>query len=184
MRPFHNQSQRPAQVLIMPPKSPHPKQSQAGVVLLESLIAILIFSLGILALVGMQAFAVTASSEAKYRSDAALLANELIGRMWSSDRTPDTLDAAFSSPNGTEYKRWAWVGSDDAGTTSAPAAGTVLDRLPGAKPEGNRPEVIVEPVTATTPPSSIITVTVKWKAPNAPIAEEAHSFTTVTQIGG
>ena len=60
---------------------------QAGSMLLEAFIAILIFSMGILAIVGMQASAVKSSADAKYRSEASLLANELIGQMWVSDRT-------------------------------------------------------------------------------------------------
>jgi type IV pilus assembly protein PilV len=43
--------------------------------LLEALIAILIFSFGILGLVGLQANAINLSTDAKYRADAALLAN-------------------------------------------------------------------------------------------------------------
>ena len=45
--------------------------AQQGVVLLESLIAILIFSMGILALVGLQAAMISNTSNAKYRADAS-----------------------------------------------------------------------------------------------------------------
>src|SRR3990172_9609444 len=55
---------------------------QRGATLLEALIGILIFSVGILALVGMQALAIKHMSDAKYRSDAAFFANEIIGQMW------------------------------------------------------------------------------------------------------
>ena len=60
--------------------------AQQGVMLLEALIGILIFSIGILALLGMQATAMRATVDAKYRSEAAFLANEIIGTMWV-DRT-------------------------------------------------------------------------------------------------
>jgi type IV pilus assembly protein PilV len=59
------------------------RQGQRGIMLLEALIAILIFSLGILALIGLQAQSIRNSSEAKYRADASFLANQLIGFMWS-----------------------------------------------------------------------------------------------------
>ena len=52
--------------------------------LLEGLIAIVIFSLGVLAIVGMQASMVRASSDAKYRVDASFLANQKIGQMWGN----------------------------------------------------------------------------------------------------
>lgn len=57
---------------------------QSGSVLIEALIAILIFSVGILALVGMQATAIATVSDAKYRADASLLANQIIGAMWAN----------------------------------------------------------------------------------------------------
>jgi type IV pilus assembly protein PilV len=58
------------------------RRQQSGVLLLEGLVAILIFSFAVLALVGLQARLTTAQSEAKYRADASYLANELLGVMW------------------------------------------------------------------------------------------------------
>jgi type IV pilus assembly protein PilV len=56
--------------------------SQRGSALLEGLIAILILSMGILALMGLQGTAVKQAADAKYRSDASFLANQIIGEMW------------------------------------------------------------------------------------------------------
>ena len=60
--------------------------AQRGILLLESLIAILLISFGVLGLVALWANSVKNASETKYRSDASFLANEMIGRMWL-DRT-------------------------------------------------------------------------------------------------
>lgn len=57
---------------------------QKGVTLLESLIGILLFSIGILAVVAMQVVAVRSVAESKYRMDASFLANEIIGQMWAN----------------------------------------------------------------------------------------------------
>ncbi|MBI1173809.1 MAG: type IV pilus modification protein PilV [Sideroxydans sp.] len=57
---------------------------QSGSVILEALIAILIFSVGILALVGMQATAINNVSDAKYRADAGFLTDQIIGMMWAN----------------------------------------------------------------------------------------------------
>jgi type IV pilus assembly protein PilV len=57
-------------------------ESQKGVALLEALIAILIFSLGILGLIGLQANATKTASQAKYRIDASQLASQRIGTIW------------------------------------------------------------------------------------------------------
>ena len=56
--------------------------SQQGVVLLEVLISILIFSIGILGIVGMQANMIKNTSESKFRADAAYVAQKQIGEMW------------------------------------------------------------------------------------------------------
>ena len=155
---------------------------QSGVMLIEALIALLIFSIGILGIVGLQSSAVTASSDAKYRSDAALLANELIGKMWASNRTQATLQIAFASPNGAEYQNWAYVGalSGSPGTTTAPAAGTVFGTLPGAA--ANPPTVaIVSSGAANMTVSSIVTITIFWQGPNE---TTVHNYIAEARIGG
>src|SRR6266852_8615397 len=59
--------------------------SERGVMLIEALAAILIFSIGILAVVGMQAVAIKDVTSAKYRSEAAFLAQELLAQMWTDN---------------------------------------------------------------------------------------------------
>lgn len=56
--------------------------SQQGSALLEALIGILIFSIGILALVALQATSVKFTTDAKDRTDASFYANQLISKMW------------------------------------------------------------------------------------------------------
>lgn len=62
------------------PKAP----AQQGVGLIEVLIAILIFSFGILGLVGLQARATQYSVSAEDMNRAALLANEASSMMWNT----------------------------------------------------------------------------------------------------
>lgn len=57
--------------------------SQQGVVLIEALIALLIFSLGILALVGLQAAMIKNTTENKLRADASFIAQQELGRIWA-----------------------------------------------------------------------------------------------------
>lgn len=59
-----------------------PTCSQQGSALLEALIGILIFSIGILALVALQATSVKFTTDAKERTDASFYANQLISQMW------------------------------------------------------------------------------------------------------
>ncbi len=57
--------------------------NQHGVVLIEALIAILIFSMGIMALLGLQAAMIKNTSDNKYRADASFIAQQRIGSMWA-----------------------------------------------------------------------------------------------------
>lgn len=59
------------------------KSAQQGVVLIEAMIAILIFSIGVLGIVGMQANMVKNTSDAKFRADASDIAQQRIGQIWA-----------------------------------------------------------------------------------------------------
>ena len=61
---------------------PLPKRSQRGVALIEVLVSILLFTLGILGLIGLQSRAIGFSVDAEDRNRAALLANEIASVMW------------------------------------------------------------------------------------------------------
>jgi len=142
-------------------------KQQSGAMLLEALVAILIFSLGVLAIVGMQAAAVNNSTESRYRSDATLLANQLIGQMWTGDRTLATLVANFEGGQGaTDGPLYtAWLG--DTST-----AGTVQYALPVT----NAPAPYVKFAA-----DSSVEIRVYWKAPSD-TGSTPHKYTIVAQI--
>lgn len=143
-------------------------RKQQGAMLLEALIAILIFSMGILAIVGLQATSVKLSGDAKYRSEASLLVNQLIGQMWVSNRTPAALQANFqggAGNNGAAYTAWL---------TAVQNAQT---GLPGSA--ANPPRVVIVPQVGATTTSSLVTITIWWQAPNEPFA---HNYVAVAQI--
>jgi type IV pilus assembly protein PilV len=56
--------------------------TQGGVALLETLIAILVFSLGVLGVIGLQAAMIKHTGDARYRIEAAYLAQQRLGAMW------------------------------------------------------------------------------------------------------
>ena len=138
------------------------QKTQAGIMLLEAMIAILIFSFGILAIVGLQARAMQDMGQAKYRSDAAFLANQLIADIWTNAK------------NVTSYQ---WSGT---GGVPAPLANWVarIDAtLPGAST--NRPTVAYDAATKQ------VTITVKWMTPaehSANTSAPPHNFQAVTYI--
>jgi type IV pilus assembly protein PilV len=56
-------------------------------VLIEVLVSLLVFLLGVLGLVALQAQAVQFSVQSEDRSRAALLANDLVSQMWAAQTT-------------------------------------------------------------------------------------------------
>jgi Tfp pilus assembly protein PilV len=130
------------------------RETQRGSVLLEGLISILIFSFGILALVGMQAAAIKSTSEAKYRTDASFLANQLIGQMWVDDK--GTLQTKYQT-GGSGYGTWK---------TQVEAT------LPGAST--NAPTVVFAA-------NNQVTVTVRWQSPGESVP---HRFIMRAQVNG
>ncbi|NOU41223.1 MAG: prepilin-type cleavage/methylation domain-containing protein [Methylotenera sp.] len=71
---------------------------QKGVVLLESLIAILIFSMGIIALMGLQTAMLKSVGGAEYRSEAIYVAQQRLGAMWAD---PTNLNLYIEAAPGT-----------------------------------------------------------------------------------
>jgi type IV pilus assembly protein PilV len=70
---------------------------QQGAVLLEAMIAILIFSFGILAISGLQGAMVKNVTESNYRAEAAYIVQQQIGLMWTSPDTYVCVSAAGAS---------------------------------------------------------------------------------------
>ena len=136
----------------------HNLAPQRGSTLLDALVAILSFSLGILAIIGRQAAAISASSEAKYRSDANLIVSALLGRMQSGN--PATLSPAYvgaAGAGGVEYTAWL---------------PKVQAALPGA---------VQFPPTVTVDATGRVSITVFWRAPGDS-SPTAHNYAVVTQI--
>lgn len=124
-------------------------KSQSGVMLLEALIGILIFSVGILALIGMQAIAMRATVDAKYRSEASFLANEIVGVMWG-DAGNLTNYTTATCPSVIRCQEWL---------------DRVEQRLPNAT-GGNAPTIVVA--------GRQVTVTVRWLRPGEIGAASNH----------
>lgn len=79
---------------------------QSGVVLIEAMVAIVIFSMGILALVGLQGAMIKNTSDLKYRADASFIAQQRLGVMWADPNNLATYnenatDISNQLPSGT-----------------------------------------------------------------------------------
>ena len=88
--------------------STSPKPTQCGMVLLEALVAVLLFSMGVLALVGLQATMIKNTADAELRSDASYIAQKRIGFIWANPTSINSyaasapVDISDLLPNGTQ----------------------------------------------------------------------------------
>lgn len=153
---------------------------QGGMFLIECLVAILLFAIGVLGIVGLNAVAVASQSDAQYRSEAANLANRVAQEAWLNvDRItgPTPVARATSLRTALEKFRHQPSGEDCAfsGTaaTAAPMTGWLVDarKLPGAT--AAMQQVLVDTDAATG--FNKVTVTVCWQVPTNPVPRR-HVF--------
>ncbi len=151
---------------------PTRRHSQAGMMLLEALIGILIFSIGILALVAMQARSINVLADAQYRIEAVNLANRLLSQMWvnadrsnpaamtnsllnfahQTDTPPDTCNFSGGAAASPVVTAWADMINDAANAGAKPL-------LPGS-------DATMQQVLVDTGNANRVIVTVCWRAPN------------------
>jgi type IV pilus assembly protein PilV len=148
------------------------RRPASGFLLIEVLVAALIFGFGVLAIVGLQAASMKDASQAKYRTDAAMLVDDLVGRMWSSAHDNASLTANFST-GGASYNDWlAYAQSVLPGIAAATVA--VQPQSTTYTPPGS--------TTATTVITSLVTITLSWRAPNEGSSAASHQIAVTTQI--
>lgn len=138
-------------------------RKQSGAMLLEALIGLLIFAIGVLGLIGMQATAMKVTADSKYRAEATMFADQLIGQMWADNRVNAALSANYAGSGGSggpKYNEWYAVMT---------ATGT---GLPGADLAGNEPTVQIDA-------ANTVTVTIRWQAPGE---AAAHNHVTVAMV--
>lgn len=129
-----------------------PRRASSGVMLIEALVGILIFALGVLSIVGLQASMTKVQTSSKFRGDASYLANGLLGTMWADDITNNL--AKYTAAGCANY-----APCNDWNTKVAAA-------LPGGA------------LAVTTDAANTVTVTINWTVPN----EGAHSYTTTASL--
>ena len=132
---------------------PEPRSAQRGILLLEVLISVLIFSIALLGLVALQARAIQFSVSAEDRNRAALLTSNLVSTMW----TQGTVDAGTLS---TQIQNWQ---------------AQVRNALP---PFNNTVSATV--VNGTENGRATATITVTWFPPGPNSAQ--HTYTTQVMI--
>lgn len=141
-------------------------KNQRGVSLIEGLIAIAIFSFGLIGIMKFQAMFIQLNADAKYRADSALLADQLIGVVQTGNKADFGLYAHRSgggncTPNG----------QNSSSTLVTNWLGNVENILPGAASSTQQIKVN----TAT----NQLDITICWQQPNGETHQ--HQVGTVIQ---
>lgn len=142
------------------------KNKQTGVSLIEGLIAIAIFSFGLIGIMKFQTLFIQLNADAKYRADSALLADQLIGVIQTGSKADFGLyahrpDGGNCAPNG----------QNASSTIITNWLANVENTLPGAASSTQQIKVN----TAT----NQIDITICWQQPNG--ATHQHQVGTVIQ---
>jgi type IV pilus assembly protein PilV len=140
------------------PVADNPRAGQTGSYLLEALIAILIFSFGILGLIGLLGSSIRITNDARYRSEAANLASAMIADMWTM--TAAQMDTQFGT-SGPKLIAW-----QDKAKALLPV------------PASYEPTVVI--TDGSSPESKSVVVTVFWQLPGE---SERHQHLMTAQIG-
>lgn len=121
--------------------------------LIEVLISVLIFSVGVVALVALQAAMTRAQTTAKARTDASYLATELVGLMWSDVNSLTSYQTASCASN-TQCNMWL------------------------AKVQQTLPIDTAPLVTLNTPELGDVSITITWQPPGG----DTHRYVMSTSI--
>ena len=136
----------------------HPAQRRRnGFVMIEVLIAILIFSIAVLGLVGLQISMRKAQTSAKFRADAAYLANDLVGTMWADANHLADYTGTACKTTSSACQKWE---------------SRLATVLPGSSHE------VTADATAGSATFGDVTIKISWKVPN----EGQHQYITTTTI--
>ena len=152
------------------------RRGQSGAYLLEALIGILIFALGTLGIVGLQAASLKTTADSSLRAEAVFAANQLLGQMWTDDQAALATNYD-SSVKGQPYKDFA--------AQLKTAQGGAWAQDPTVTINGGTCNI----ASAPTITSSVVAIQIFWQSESATdpcpavTTLRCHSYTTCGIVG-
>ncbi len=131
---------------------------QRGSSLLEGLLAIILFSIGLLSLLMLLSATLIESSNARYPIEASLLINDLVSHMWIGDHSLNGLKTRYADTTSTDYQSWFT---------------SVSNRLPGVSAKANTPQITIDNARN-------VTVTLRWQVPGDSTSHQMIVQTLIT----
>lgn len=138
-------------------------RGQRGFMLVEVMVALLIFAIGVLGIVGLQASMTKAQTGSKFRGDAAFLAQRLVGNMWTDRSGLNNYGTAGGCSSHTRCSDW-------------------LAEVANLLPDGDATVSVTTLPNGTDATGAVIaaevTITINWTPPH----EEQRQFVTTSAI--
>ncbi len=131
---------------------------QRGTSLIEGLLALVVFSIGLMGLLMLLSATLIESGQARYRSEASFLASDLVARLWSGDRSLTSLQSRFGSTEGDDYQAWLR---------------RVQASLPGTSAAANQPVIEIDN-------ERNVIITLVWQTPGEASSHRLMVSTRVT----
>ena len=131
---------------------------QLGSSLLEGLLAIILFSIGLLSLLMLLSATLIESSNARYRIEASLLINDLVSHMRIGDHSLTGLKTRFADTTSADYQSWFT---------------SVSNRLPGVSRKSNAPQITIDDARN-------VTVNIRWQIPGDSTSHQMIVQTLIT----
>lgn len=158
------------------------KPGQQGAALIESMIAVLIISFGILAIVGMQATAIQASTDTRFRAEAIYLVDRLVGQMLlnidrsSAAATQNSISTFIHNPDDSEV-----ACQFDGVLATNTIVNNWIDTVvaSGSGLPGTTEDRIQIKLDTTANAGNRLIITVRWQAP---WETQCHQHSTVAYI--
>lgn len=172
-------------------KSPNVRKRQSGALLIEAMVGILVFTIAVLGMVGLQASLMKETQQSRYRVEASFLANSLVATMWG-----DTVGAHggyqwADAPDATPRDCPAGVPADPPVTPSDRVAtwcAAVTNLLPGAQVAIDVSPGVPTPPSGSPPGTPVgspsrVAITITWNIAGDPDPNYQHRYRTVAFIG-
>ncbi len=155
---------------MLPNRRKKPSQAcgkMQGFMLVEVLVSILIFALGLVAIVALQARTMATTGDVQYRAEAMHLANAYIGEIWAE--LPTFAGAAAYRTGGARYDDFSDKVVQGLPGATAPTV-TLVQGTAAADgtPEGGIPDT-----------SFLVTVDIQWTGPDG----VTHTYSQTSTIG-
>jgi type IV pilus assembly protein PilV len=145
-------------------------RSTAGFALIEVMVAVLLFAIGILGIVGLQASMLQTQTDSKVRAEAANLVDEVAALMWSEVNKGKPAPATLA--NIVQFKAGACAGD--------PTCNGWLTKLRATLPGGTLDQLSFDETITDSSDANYgqVTIQLSWTLPNG----AAHKYITTFNV--